>query len=269
VTVRPASGAPPFDIGADAVVVAADALRTPQVLWASGIRPAALGRYLNDQPQVVAAAFVDGVEAAATGSGEAGEDQRDLLTGVTWLPFDDAAGRPYHGQIMQMDASPILIGGDAGADPRPVVGIGIFATKEPLPDDRVVIDETRPDAFGLPGIRIEYELTERDRDAINGAMDLAARVAKAVGEYIPDGEPRLLPAGTSIHYQGTVRMGPSDDGTSVCDTDSRVWGTANVYVGGNGVIPTATACNPTLTSVALAVRAARRIAAELGAEAGR
>ena len=35
------------------VVVAADALRTPQLLWASGIRPAALGRYLNDQAQVV------------------------------------------------------------------------------------------------------------------------------------------------------------------------------------------------------------------------
>ena len=35
------------------VVVAADALRTPQLLWASGIRPDALGRYLNDQAQVV------------------------------------------------------------------------------------------------------------------------------------------------------------------------------------------------------------------------
>ena len=41
------------------VVVAADALRTPQLLWASGIRPAALGRYLNDQPQVIAAVRLD------------------------------------------------------------------------------------------------------------------------------------------------------------------------------------------------------------------
>ena len=31
----------------------ADALRTPQLLWASGTRPDALGRYLNDQAQVV------------------------------------------------------------------------------------------------------------------------------------------------------------------------------------------------------------------------
>jgi choline dehydrogenase-like flavoprotein len=40
-------------VGARAVVVAGDALRTPQILFASGIRPWALGRYLNDQPQVV------------------------------------------------------------------------------------------------------------------------------------------------------------------------------------------------------------------------
>ena len=38
------------EVRADAVVLAADALRTPQLLWASGIRPEALGRYLTEHP---------------------------------------------------------------------------------------------------------------------------------------------------------------------------------------------------------------------------
>ena len=75
-----------------------------------------------------------------------------------------------------------------------------------------------------------------------------------------------MPLGASLHYQGTTRMGETDDGTSVCGPDSEVWGVRGLFVAGNGVIPTSTACNPTLTSVALAVRGARRVARQLTAD---
>ena len=72
-----------------------------------------------------------------------------------------------------------------------------------------------------------------------------------------------MPSGSSLHYQGTVRMGSQDDGASVCDRRSRVWSTENLYVAGNGVIPTSTACNPTLTSAALAVIGADEIVSQM------
>ena len=113
-------------------------------------------------------------------------------------------------------------------------------------------------------MRIHYSLTDKDKAAIQGAIDAIRRATKALGTPL-DENPMVLPAGTSLHYQGTTRMGPADDGTSVCDVHSQVWGHPGLVVAGNGVIPTSTACNPTLTSVALAVLGARNIAEQLAA----
>ncbi|MFT4042330.1 MAG: GMC family oxidoreductase [Gordonia sp. (in: high G+C Gram-positive bacteria)] len=246
-----------YTVAAKVVVVAADAFRTPQLLWASGIRPQALGRYLNDQPQVVSGARVN-VPSVGEGTSTEVADIRDSLTGVCWVPFADDV-HPFHGQVMQLDASPFAVAGDGGdGDDRPFVALGWFCAKDIRAQDRVWFDDAERDRYDLPAIRIDYDLSETDRQTIDRASKEVVEVAAALGEIIRD--PVLLPSGFSLHYQGTVRMGQSDDGTSVCDTDSRVWGTSNLFVGGNGVIPTATACNPTLTSVALAVLAARAVA---------
>ncbi|WP_431929655.1 GMC oxidoreductase [Amycolatopsis tucumanensis] len=246
------------EIRATRVVVAADALRTPQLLWASGVRPPALGRYLNDQPQVVFAVRLRDVGPADTDP--RGRSRIVRQSGVSWVPFTDA--EPFHGQVMQLDASPVPLAPDDVPAPGSIVGLGWFCAKDVRAEDRIVFDDAARDGYGMPAMRIEYGLTPRDEAALDAARAAVRRAASALGEPLDD-EPITLAAGASLHYQGTVRMGLVDDGTSVCDQDSLVWGVEGLHVAGNGVIPTATACNPTLTSVALAVAGARRIAEEI------
>ncbi|MFC9287282.1 GMC oxidoreductase [Streptomyces sp. NPDC057052] len=268
VTVRDLTDGAERTVTARAVVVAADALRTPQLLHASGIRPPALGRYLNDQPQIVHAARLpdDVVTAHHAVTGRTRDEDGAIVpqSGVSWVPYTDA--HPFHGQVMQLDASPVPLADDTTVEPGTIVGLGWFCAKDITAEDRVEFDDTTADAYGLPAIRVHYRYTERDLVTIDQAKKAVNRAAAAVG--IPlEGSPVLLPAGSSLHYQGTTRMGPVDDATSVCDSHSRVWDARGLWVAGNNVIPTATACNPTLTSVALAVRGAVSLLEHLHATA--
>jgi choline dehydrogenase-like flavoprotein len=237
------------------VVVCADGLRTPQVLFASGIRPDALGHHLNEHYQM--ASFVqlgDDFDPARF-------DRDPKGLGYVLIPFSDA--RPMQGGVMALAGSPYALGiGDAAA-----MRLGIlawYAAKDVRYEDAVEFSETETDHFGMPRMSIRYSRTERDLETIAEMRANSVRAAERIG--ILTEEPTLAAGGSSLHYQGTVRMGSVDDGSSVCDERLRVWGVEHLYVGGNGVIPTATAANPTLTTVALAWRAATALAATLTAE---
>jgi choline dehydrogenase-like flavoprotein len=253
------------EVRADAVVVAADALRTPQLLWASGIRPAALGRYLTEHP------LLFGVVALREGTVPPREDAGtpvDPIRGLVAVGFDEER-HPYHAQLMYTPVSPAPLpeGSPHYNNPSGYVGMGWGIRKWPRPEDRLTFHDDEPDENGLPGIRIAYELTEREEAEFERARKHQARAAAALGEFV-EGMPKVMPPGSSLHYMGTIRMGPADDGTSVCDSYSRVWGVPGLVLAGNGLIPTANSANPTLTSVALAVRGVSALVNELAGEAG-
>ncbi len=66
------------------------------------------------------------------------------------------------------------------------------------------------------------------------------------------------------HHIGTTRM-DADPARGVVDPDGRVHGVRNLWVTGSSVFPTGGWINPTLTIVAVAIRLADHLRAEIGA----
>ncbi|MGC5171895.1 GMC oxidoreductase [Microbacterium sp. DT81.1] len=259
-------------IPADLVVVAADAFRSPQLLWASGVRPSALGRYLTEHPVVISTVALD---AGRIGRFATEEDldaeiahrslnPADPVAAVNRIPFSEPS-HPYSLQVMYAENPPFQLDPShpAAGNRWGYVNMGYGVRKRPRVEDGVTFDDENLDYRGFPNMTIEYELTDAEIAEIAAATERLKRAGSALGEFIAP--PRLLPNGSSLHYMGTTRIGEMDDGTSVADPWSRVWGVDGLVVGGNGTIPTANTMNPTLTSVAVAVRGARKAAEELAA----
>lgn len=238
-------------IEATATVVCADAFRTPQLLFASGIRPDALGRYLNEHAFVTGRVLVDldrfGLDRAGLPRPADGEFATDSL----WLPQNGPA-QPFHGQLMNTTYLD-----EGGAPLAHAVGFSLYSPVETRPENRLRFVEGATDVTGMPCFEIEFGYTGTDLGLIGAARDEVRAIAGRFGDFDPDTESTLLPPGSSLHQTGTVRMGTADDGTSVCDPYGRVWAFDNLYLAGNGVVPTAVVANVTLTGTVTAVRAAR------------
>ncbi|GIE85812.1 pyranose oxidase [Actinoplanes regularis] len=257
-------------IEAEHFVVAANAYLTPQLLYASGIRPPALGRYMTEQPIafcqiVLRQELVDGIvddprfaERVRTHRGSELHDPvpipADDPEPNVWIPV--SPDRPWHCQIHR-DAFHY---GDLApnVDTRLIVDLRWFGIVEPNPDNRIAFSDRHTDTHDMPQPTFTFTLSPQDRDRQHAMMGDMLRAATALGGFLPGSEPCFVEPGLGLHVCGTTRMG-DDPETSVVDIDSRVWDIDNLYLGGNNLIPRGTASNPTLTSVALAIRAARRL----------
>jgi pyranose oxidase len=257
---------------ADVVVVAADAFRSPQLLWASGIRPRALGRYLTEHHVVITTVALDEERMSALITQEEFEAElarraqnaADPVAAVNRIPFSEP-GHPFSLQVMYAESPPFQLDPShpAAGNRWGYVNMGYGVRKHPRVEDGVTFDDSELDYRGFPNMTIEYALTDAEQPELDEATARVRRAGAALGAFVA--EPRLLPNGSSLHYMGTLRMGAADDGTSVADPYSRVWGYDNLIVGGNALIPTANTMNPTLTSVAIAVRGARKLVEQLDA----
>jgi pyranose oxidase len=234
-------------VSADVVLVALGGIRTPALLWASGIgRDSALGRYLCDHPLAYAQILLDTELLEADGP-----DPDPFVI----VPIGE--DRQFHSLLLCDGYDAALFEGRV--DERLILSLYWYTMSEPRQDNRLRFGEHAMDAMGLPQPTFEYSLDDQDRDRQEAALADLRATAGLLGRQLPNRPPHTLSPGSSMHVMGTTRMGEADDGDSVVDTFGRVWGMENLYLGGTGLIPCATATNPTLAACAIAVRTAERI----------
>ena len=128
----------------------------------------------------------------------------------------------------------------------------------PQHDNRVELDDTVTDAWGLPVARITIIAHENDLAMGRFLIDRNAEILEAAGATSVQKVYIDRITGNCSHQHGTTRMG-NDPATSVLDRWCRSHEVDNLFVVDGGPFPTGTGINPTLTIMANAWRVADHI----------
>ncbi|OLN96852.1 Cellobiose dehydrogenase 2 [Colletotrichum chlorophyti] len=111
--------------------------------------------------------------------------------------------------------------------------------------------------------------TEGDREALTTFVDKLLEYARQPGSILSvaenaTAEAIVATAGSGSHYLGTTQMGSQNDGNSVVDPNTKVWGTDNLFVVDGSMHPEVPTGNTQAPIMVAAAFAAKRILA-LGA----
>ena len=188
-----------------------------------------------------------------------GTDKRDYLRG-----FGYQGGGSREGY--QRSAEEIAIGVDlkqALSEPGPwSLHIGGFGETLPYHENKITLDKTRKDKWGLNVLAFDVEYKENEKkmrvDMKNDAMEmLTAAGCKNVKGNEGDGT-----LGRGIHEMGSARMG-KDSKTSVLNKYNQVWDAPNVFVTDGSFMVSSSCVNPSLSYMAFTARAADHAVSEL------
>lgn len=128
----------------------------------------------------------------------------------------------------------------------------------PNPDSRVLLSDTR-DCLGIPRVKLNWRLGELERRTLSEFVKTIATESERLGlgtfdlkqeKFLEDSSTSIERAHDSAHHMGTARMHESPR-HGVVDSHCRVYGIANLYIGGSAVFPTSARSNATLMVLAL------------------
>jgi choline dehydrogenase-like flavoprotein len=143
------------------------------------------------------------------------------------------------------------------------VGVQVFGTMIPSETCFATPSAQKKDEFGLPCLEVCIRFSDSAIDNIVRARQHLMNVMDEAGCHATIGEiaPTLFP-GTSAHYGGSARMHAKPQ-YGVVDSWNRIHRAPNVLVCDASCFTTAVEKHPTLTVMALALRAAARLSDDL------
>jgi choline dehydrogenase-like flavoprotein len=152
---------------------------------------------------------------------------------------------------------------EALTEPGPwSIGMTGFGEILPYHDNRISLDRSTKDKWGLPVLAMDCDIHENEQKMRRDMMDDAAEMLEAAGMKNVRKTSNGYTFGRGIHEMGTARMG-RDPKTSVLNAHNQVWDAPNVYVTDGACMTSANCVNPSLTYMALTARAADHAVAEL------
>lgn len=237
-----------------------------------------IGRYLSEQVRFTMQGFVPDLMGTAVlnDDGIGGEHiymprfnhrdgrKRDYLRGYG-MQFWNIGAQAGAGYGKQLPGFGLAL--KEGIKKRFPAMVQLHPYGEVLPraDNRVTVEGTPNDQYGVPIAKIEYKIGENERSMLKEMYETAESILKAAkAEVMPYEKGSADVAGSAIHEHGTCRMG-SDPKRSALNGFCQSHEVANLYVVDGAAFTTASEKNPTLTILALAWRATDHLAEEIRA----
>ncbi|MBI3665505.1 MAG: GMC family oxidoreductase, partial [Acidobacteria bacterium] len=143
-------------------------------------------------------------------------------------------------------------------------GFTMTTMGEVLPrfENHVRISKHKKDAWGIPVLHISQKYGENEFALAKDSMETAEEMCRRAGFEVMGKHDDMVPPGESIHELGTCRMG-DDPKTSVLNKYNQAHDVKNLFVVDGSSFVSGGCQNPTLTMVALTLRASDYLAEEM------
>jgi choline dehydrogenase-like flavoprotein len=142
------------------------------------------------------------------------------------------------------------------------MGMTGFGEVLPHHENKIELDHTKTDKWGLPVLSFDAELRENEAKMRVDMRQDAIEMLEAAGFKDVSGWESDYALGMGIHEMGTARMGTAPE-NSVLNKWNQVWDAPNVFITDGAAMTSASCVNPSLTYMAMTARAADYAVKEL------